>query len=86
MKRERKNLNVLFVSMFCSWGRTKFVDERPAASCRPMTNSVIILCSRQEDCNVQIRSSSLLYPNGGNSKYVSSYLVHIATILHSKSF
>jgi hypothetical protein len=41
-KRERKNWNVLFVSVFCSWAGTKFIDKRSAASCHPMANSVIV--------------------------------------------
>jgi hypothetical protein len=42
-KRGRKNWNVLFVSVFCTWAGTKFIDKRSAASCHPMTNSVIVL-------------------------------------------
>jgi len=48
-KRERTNWNVLFVSVFGSWAGTKFIDKRSAASCHPMTNSVIVLYIHQED-------------------------------------
>jgi len=44
-KSEKKNWNVLFVSVFCVWAGTKFIDKRSAASCHPMTNSVTALYS-----------------------------------------
>jgi hypothetical protein len=59
-KRERKNWNVLFVSVFCSWAGAKFIDKRSAASCHPMTNSVIVLYIHQDDCSMEIHSSNLL--------------------------
>jgi len=64
-KRERKHWSVLFVSVFCSWAGTKFIDKRSAASCHPMANSVIVFCIHQEDYSMEIHSSNLLYPNGG---------------------
>jgi len=46
-KRERKNWNVLFISVFCSWTGTKFIDKHSAASRHPVTSSVILLCINQ---------------------------------------
>jgi hypothetical protein len=64
-KRERKHWNILFVSVFCSWAGTKSIDKRSAASCYPMTNSVIVLCIHQGDYSMEIHSSNLSYPSGG---------------------
>jgi hypothetical protein len=85
-KRERKNWNVLLVSVFCSWNGTKFIDKRSAASCHPMTNSVmcsVFICRTTvwryilPSCYVRIVAVI---------EHVSPYPMHICTVFQSKSF